>query len=181
MFTPGDPEPLLDSVEAKQATRQEEVVINGPWEFELKPTLDNRWGDFRQPASDGLLGPEARRFAYAEEIALNPGWEKPSAEVSGWRQTTCVFGPRFWKLGPVPPGPDADAVEVTLKGPAPLDPRVPVIITGREYRWQPYEYSLRYGVEGDPGHQGYHGLKAQVGDDFIALGVRRDTMTDRNR
>ena len=149
-----------------------EVTIDGPWEFELKPTLDNRWGDFRLPASDGLLGAEARQFAYAEETTPNPGWEKPSTDVSGWRRTTCGFGPRFWKLRPVPPGPETDAMEATLKGLDQLDSRVPVTIAGREYRWQPYEYSLRYGVEGDPGHQGYHGLKGAGQRRFPRVGCQ---------
>jgi hypothetical protein len=35
---------------------------------------------------------------------------------------------------------------------------------------QPYEFSWRWGLEGDPGHQGYHGLKAEMHDEFLALG-----------
>ena len=51
-----------------------------------------------------------------------------------------------------------------------VDPAVPVVIDGKPYRWSPYEFSLRWGVENDPGHQGYHGLKEEVPADFIALG-----------
>jgi hypothetical protein len=43
-------------------------------------------------------------------------------------------------------------------------------VNGKEYRWQPYEYSTRWGVEGDPGPQGHHGLKEMISDDFIVLG-----------
>jgi len=37
---------------------------------------------------------------------------------------------------------------------------------------------MRWGIEGDPGHQGYHGLKGEVPDDFIALGKQRFAATD---
>ena len=33
-----------------------------------------------------------------------------------------------------------------------------------------YDFSWRWGVESDPGHQGYHGLKAEVHDDFLTVG-----------
>jgi hypothetical protein len=47
--------------------------------------------------------------------------------------------------------------------------------------WQPYEFSMRWGVEGDPGHQGYHGLKAMVPDEFITLGKVLETSTSLTR
>ena len=34
----------------------------------------------------------------------------------------------------------------------------------------PYEFSWRYGKEGDPGIQGFHGLKGKITDNFIFLG-----------
>jgi len=35
---------------------------------------------------------------------------------------------------------------------------------------KPYEFSWRWGIEDDPGHQGYHGLKEYVHDEFLAIG-----------
>jgi hypothetical protein len=35
---------------------------------------------------------------------------------------------------------------------------------------KPYEFSWRWGLENDPGHQGYHGLKEEVHDEFLAVG-----------
>ena len=60
---------------------------------------------------------------------------------------TCSFGPQFIKHG-------------GLSGSAELP----------DQGGEPYEFSWRWGVEGDPGHQGYHGLKAEVHDDFIMIG-----------
>ena len=47
---------------------------------------------------------------------------------------------------------------------------MPVTVSGKTLFWQPYDFSWRYGKEGDQGHQGYHGLKRTVTDDFLCLG-----------
>jgi hypothetical protein len=61
-----------------------------------------------------------------------------------------------------------------------FDPRKRVVFGGKTYAWQPYEFSWRWGVEGDPGHQGYHGLKEKVNDEFIRLGkLTQDWTTTR--
>ncbi|MBU0639511.1 MAG: hypothetical protein KKB50_11650 [Planctomycetes bacterium] len=175
VFSPGDPGPLA---EPAKATTPHEIVLDGDWEFELRPTLDNRWGDFRLPASPTLIGPEAYHLAYMTETAPNPGWEDPATDITGWTQTTCGFGTHFWLLGPVPKEADANAIEDAATR-SRFDPRTSIQVGGCVYRWRPYDFSWRFGVEGDPGHQGYHGLKESVSDDFIALGVRHqeDTTT----
>lgn len=43
--------------------------------------------------------------------------------------------------------------------------------------FSPYEFSMRFGVEGAPGHQGYHGLKGNVTDDFLTIGKKTETQT----
>ncbi len=146
------------------------VVLDGPWDFELKPTLDNRWGDFRLPVTDRVIGPEARIFRYAQEDAAHPGWKSPDFDDSSWPQVTYGFGPKFWKLGPLGGDVDPSELEAALAERKRLDVSTPVRIAGKEYSWKPYAFSWRWGIEGDPGHQGYHGLKENVTDDFIALG-----------
>ena len=44
--------------------------------------------------------------------------------------------------------------------------------------YEEYAISLRYGVEGDPGHQGYHGLKGNVTSDFLQIGEPKETLRD---
>ena len=39
-------------------------AIDGEWDMEIVPTMDNRWGDFRLPSSDELIGVEARQMRY---------------------------------------------------------------------------------------------------------------------
>ena len=147
--------------------RHSAIPLEGPWEFELAPTLDNRFGDFHWPPTKALVGAEARRLKYAEETGLNPGWQDPRVDDTKWATATCGFGPRFWKLGPLPDGAQADAALAAL---AEVDPAQPVAIGGKSYRWQPYEFSWRYGLQDDCARQGYHGLKERVADEFIGLG-----------
>jgi hypothetical protein len=160
VFSPGKPE-LLSRAIPEEPVRS--IAVDGPWEFELKPTLDNRFGDFRLPASDGPIAAEAWRFRYADEVALDPGWLSPAFDDSNWKTVTHSYGPRFWKLGPLPENADLAALEAELVRARQIDPA--------NKSWQPYEFSMRWGVENDPGHQGYHGLKGEVSDDFIALGA----------
>ncbi len=145
-------------------------ALDGNWEFELKPTMDNRFGDFRWPPTPTTIGPEGRRFRHAEERGSREGWERPEYDDSFWPEVTQDFGPQFWLLGPLPDEIDLDE---SLSKLSHLDPAIPVMAGGRAWCWQPYAFSWRWGVEGDPGVQGYHGLKSRVTDDFIALGIRR--------
>jgi hypothetical protein len=164
VFSPGEPALVSQStVQDSQST----ISLDGLWEFELAPTLDNRFGDFHWPPTDSRIGAEARRLKYADETAADPGWQAPAFDDSKWPSVTCGFGPRFWKLGPLPDGVDADAALASIQQ---IDPAVPVRIAGKDYLWRPHEFSWRYGIENDCGHQGYHGLKIQVADEFIGLG-----------
>ncbi len=153
------------------------IPIVGTWEFELVPTLDNRFGDYRWPPTRGCLGAEARRFRYADETASAAGWEAAGFDDSKWPEVTASFGPKFWLLGPVPAAADASSIEAKLSSMNAVNPAEPVTAGGAELKWRPYEFSWRWGIEGDPGHQGYHGLKEQVGDEFIALGRVKFTGT----
>jgi hypothetical protein len=134
--------------------------LEGPWTFTVKPTLDNRFGDFRLPASEGCLGPEARRFKTAEETASGARWHEAGFDDSAWEETTYSFGPRFTAFGPLPPGADTEALESRLHADD----------VGEGY-WQPYAFSLRWGIERDPflTHwlSGPHGLKGHVPDEYL--------------
>jgi hypothetical protein len=160
---------MLSSVQAAR-------TLGGEWEFEVQPALDNRWGDFHWPPTPALIGPEVRRFAYRENVA--------SADPAAGTRTgtyadtvSCSFGPQFWELGPLPGIPEHD----TLLLGRTLDPRVGITFRGKTYSWHPYRFSWRWGVEDDPGHQGYHGLKEEVHDEFIRLGRVAQSWTSTER
>jgi len=138
VFSPG----AAEFAEPARLPPLTQIEVAGDWEFELQPTLDNRFGDYHWPPTPTLIGAEVRQLEYAE------------VEAGPWRKVTCSFGPQFWKLGPV----------ARVQNESSLKP---------DAHWTPYEFSWRWGIEGDPGHQGYHGLKEQVHDEFIALGTMR--------
>lgn len=179
VFSPGKP---LLAVSSDGEKHKVKIPVVGDWEFELKPSMDNRWGDYHWPATPELIGAEARIFRYAEEkTAVTArqdmpgdeklsGWEKPSFDDKRWRQQTYSYGQQFWRLGPMPADADVAAMEKTLAAMDHVDPAVLVNVGGKEYRWMPYEFSWRFGVEGDPGYQGFHGLKERMYDEYIRLG-----------
>ena len=166
------------------------TVLDGEWECEFLPTMDNRYGDFQWPSvpgDDGLIGPQARRFRWmreSAEMAVNAGRDDvvpaPAAigfDDSAWKKYTYAFGPKFRLLGPVPATGETamkseslDAFESQLAD-ADMLPEGDVSIDGMNRTWTDFDFSWRFGVEGDPGHQGYHGLKERMYDSFIRLGT----------
>jgi hypothetical protein len=131
VFSPGKAEAAVSRGENPASV----IDLDGPWEFELQPTSDNRFGDFHWPPTSTKIGAEVRQLWYCEgEHADGP-----------WRKVTCSFGPQFIQSATLPAGK----------------------------RGKPYEFSWRWGVENDPGHQGWHGLKEEVHDEFLAIGNPR--------
>ena len=148
-------------------------TLSGEWQVSFEPTMDNRYGDFRLPVTEDnkMIGLEARRFTWTRETPeLADSAMAPDADDSGWQTQLHGYGPQFYLLGPVPETLDPAIVEAELAKLDRVDPAVPVEIGGTSYRWQPYEFSWRYGKEGDPGIQGFHGLKGKITDNFIFLG-----------
>jgi hypothetical protein len=158
-----DPGRAATVAAAESAEAAAVVAVEGDWDFELAPTLDNRFGDYRLPAARTLIGAEARRFRYADEGPATARASDPQFDDSQWAETTYTYGPHFWKLGPLPAGAGTSAIEERLVAQATIDP-------AQKLLWGRYEFSWRWGIEGDPGHQGYHGLKEEVPADFIGLG-----------
>jgi hypothetical protein len=151
---------------------QKTVMLEGNWSSRIIPTLDNTFGDFRLPAKqDEMIGAEARQFQYAFDLKTNSSAENIS-EPANWRPQTYGFGVKFRQLGALPD----DISEQTQRQ---LEsellkisayPETPAVIDGKSYAWKDCDFSWQYGVEGDAGHQGYHGLKENMYDEFIRLG-----------
>ncbi|NQT86938.1 hypothetical protein HQ560_09250, partial [bacterium] len=175
VFTPGkehvNPPP-------RQERAVQKTVLDGEWAFELKPTMDNRYGDFRLPATDKVIGPEARIFRHAVESGDAAAWRTPAFDDSRWERVTYDFGPQFWLLGPIPAGAADAALDTELAKLTRVNPQEAVTVAGKPFRWRPYRFSWRQGLEGDPGHQGYHGLKENVTDHFLCLGKRGNALNE---
>jgi hypothetical protein len=167
VFSPG--EPLLAGETESSAIPMETLLV-GDWEFELKPTLDNRWGDYRQPAYAGFVATDANVIRYKSEFSPDPGWQSTGFNDSSWDTVQISFGPHFWKLGPLPGQADSLLLESKLSSMKSVDPAVPVEVAGKLYYWAPYEFSWHRGLKGNPGRQGYHGLKEWIHDDIFQFG-----------
>ncbi len=133
------------------------LTLDGDWGFELKPALDNRWGDFRLPINELVLGAEAQRF-----------------DVDGVGNCLNDFGRKFLILGPLPNDVDLSELETRLSKLDRVDPSEPISFNGRSRAWRPYSFSWRWGVEGNPGREGYHGLKEKIDSRFIGLGAKSE-------
>ena len=155
----------------------EVLSLEGTWDFCVEPVLDNRFGDFHNPATPELLGVEARRMRCFEQFDPSvdtANFTKPEMDDSAWPEVTAGFGPRFWLLGPIPPGTDTAALEQELSAMRSVDPERPIRVGGVELRWTRFDYSLRFGMENDPMLQqqsayAIHGPIGCVPDEFIHL------------
>ncbi|MDR1141305.1 MAG: hypothetical protein LBL62_06415 [Planctomycetaceae bacterium] len=145
-------------------------VIEGDWEFELVPTMDNTFGDFRLPIRENpfdhsfLLGAEARRFKnFSKNIDnTNITIADPNFDDATGETVTYGFGNQMF-LYHLKDGKTSTEFEQEL-----LSKNYPVTIGN--IKRQPYRFSWRWGVEGEPGDQrGYHGLKEIVSDDFLIV------------
>ncbi len=170
VFTPGQNPVKLPE---QQTTDEKEILLPREWKVRFIPTMDNRWGDFRMPVTEynDTIGIEARRFAWAgEDETLAQTAMLPATNDSLWEQKLHGFGTQFYVLGPVPQDVDIKKLEAELSRLKQVDKNMPVKVGNIILNWQPYDFSWRWGKEGDQGHQGYHGLKRTVTDDFLCLG-----------
>jgi len=162
-----DSQPLVDSMNIdrklslKQIIKTDEIcnVLPREWNCELLPTMDNRWGDFRLPSSNEKIGSEIRRarfFAQGMDMFLTMGYGS------------------YWRIMAVDREKDDELLGAQWNDGIPES----VILEGKRFFSSPYIYSLRYGIEDDPGHQGYHGLKGKVSNDFLVFGERMEKMTE---
>lgn len=163
-------EPKMANPSQTENVKTEIVEIDNEWEFELKPTLDNKYGDYRLPAFDAKLGVEVWKMKFAPESNSSANWQNPSFDDSNLQTAEVSFGQQFWKLGPLPEKADYSAIEAKLAALSQINPNEPVSVNGKLYFWQPYEFSWRWGLKGDAGHQGYHGLKGEVNNDIFTFG-----------
>jgi len=126
------------------------MQLQGPFTIKLEPTMDNRWGDFHYPASNEVIGAEADSFKYMEErqqAGISLGWDRKKFDDSGWPVVTYSYGPYWWHIGPFEEGKEPSTLlEHAKRG---------VIETqtyqsaGRSLKWEPYNFSQRFGYFGD--------------------------------
>lgn len=147
--------PHSDAQPMSEEKKMNAVQLSDEWNCEIVPVLDNRFGDYHYPATNEKLGAEIQRYHYLyspENASFN---KMDIANSNKWDKVTYTYGNEFFGSGATKEylGDDKLAALKTVpKG------------------WKPYSYSRRWGVEGDPGHQGYHGIKIMMNPEVIRLG-----------
>ncbi|WP_350347567.1 glycosyl hydrolase [Agromyces sp. G08B096] len=96
--------------------RERRVPVDVPWTGELRPTLDNTWGDFALPVGTDVAALQIWSFDWQERGAGGDEFDD-----GGWLRVRATFGERVRTLGPVPvehaPGPlSATEVAAVLAG-----------------------------------------------------------------
>lgn len=137
VFSPGEPE--MEQIIAKKDVPSFQIQYDGEWKVDLQPTLDNKWGDFRLPASDERIGAEARVFRFMPDEKASSDWMSPDFDDTAWDEGIYGYGPQ------------AETSSDSLPG------------------WRSVSFSWQYGIWDQPGSQGYHGLKSKVSDGFFIL------------
>jgi hypothetical protein len=172
VFSPGKAE--IET--ATEADNKEVIALDDNWEFELKPTLDNTYGDYSLPAYNGKIGVEISKMKYATQSSTTTNWQSPSFDDKTWSTATVSYGPQFLKLGPLPTDADFAALESKILKSNKADVNQPITLGEKQYSWSPYEFSWRWGLKDDAGHQGFHGMKAKINNELISFGK-----IDRNK
>ena len=161
-----------------------DIDLPNEWTVSFIPAMDNTYGDFRLPvtADNQMIGVEARRFSWMPEAKEARDHDLlsafPATGDSHWETKLYDFGTQFHILGPIPQEADIQELEKKLTGMDVDDLTEQVSVYCQDFSWQPYDFSWRWGREGDPGHQGYHGLKRTVTDDFLCLGKKQEALNE---
>ncbi|MDG1358227.1 MAG: glycosyl hydrolase, partial [Akkermansiaceae bacterium] len=128
------------------------ILPETDWQVSFIPTMDNRWGDFRLPVTEHnkMIGVEARRFEWTRG-------KEARSQLHG-------YGPQMLM--------HKAATALTTQQEAALSRSFTPYETGQgeQAEWTKYDFSWRYGVEDNPGHQGYHGTKGKISDNFLRVG-----------
>ena len=146
------------------------ITVPNAWDFTLAPTLDNRWGDFRLPITEVMIGAEARELRHLPTNQAPPNWQDPVCADHTWPTVRCGTGPLFWQIGPLPADCDAESAIKKIQSLTVTDAGISLSIGKHLLPLKAVESSWRWGIPGDPGDQGYHGLKGLISDDLLALG-----------
>jgi len=156
VFSPGQPH----QGESGISHLKSQIALDGDWECELAPTRDNRFGDYQWPPTQELIGPEMRQLWYQEG----------DSTTGVWRRVTCSYGPQMLRSKTKPAGDDARPVEFSRRYVYNKNGDFVSNITGADTR--PVAFSWRWGIENEILNQGYHGLKAEIYDEFLGVGKR---------
>lgn len=152
-------------LESKEFRLTEKIPVGKWWSCLLMPTRNNRYGDFSQPPSKKYIGAQVRSFWYYEsETEEVPFSYDIFRRKAGADKIPYGYGTKWLCAGPF--ATEDETEKVLFHG-----------ISGDLSQYHPYKMSERFGIYGDPGEQGYHGLKGRIDSDFLVLGESYETPT----
>lgn len=161
VFVPSSDAPVWKTSETVRS-----VALGDEWESEVVPVLDNRFGDFHYPGTPDKIRPEIRHYRYMLSDNKRPDWEHLRGQLSSWEEVTYTYGEEFVCSGAT----DRLLPDEYLAG-----------LDSAPEGWKPYVLSRKWGVPGDAGHQGYHGLKMKMNPEVIRLGTYKRESTGSSR
>lgn len=155
--------------EVRVSEPPEPITLTGKWNFNLDPTMDNKWGDFHYSPSLKVIGPEARRFKYKEEEEENGtklNWQSGDCDDSIWPEFTYTFGPYWWSAGPFEEGKEPKSLVEHIE-------KNGLASNRNKFKWQPYCFSQKFGHEDTKVHNANEedsspGLQG-VSEDFVVF------------
>lgn len=134
----------------EDADDHETIELDNEWTIDLEPTMDNRWGDFRYPPSDEIIGPEIDRIVHRaeepNEDGLQQGWYRGSVQTADWTTVARTYGPYFW-------------LRTGVEGDLGMTPNEDAA------GWVPYEFSKRFGKPDT--HPYLLGYTSTVSDNYL--------------
>lgn len=158
-------------------------ALSPDWQFSVEPTRDNRWGEFRWPPSDTLIGPEVRSFRYLDGSAApepKPEWLEAGFDESSWSEVLYSTGP-YW-LAATPASGNEAAVKDSLGALSGLGIGSSSKAGSETLNWQAVEFSKTIGLaKAAPwgGHSGYP--DGHINRKFIQLPEGRKLLFTRLR
>jgi len=167
------------------SVRSQQVIkpLADDWRFSVLPTRDNRWGEFRWPPSDELIGPEVRSFRYAEETSthgLQPGWQEPQYDDKSWQICRASIGPYWLVLGPLTQ--DSEVLRSVLEIQEGITAGARFESDRNQLTWRTVEFSKSIGLARAAlwgGHSGYP--DGAIDQNFVELARGRKLLFTRIR
>jgi hypothetical protein len=147
-----DPSSKAQISDIRPNNQNDSLRISGNWSFEQIPVLNNKWGDYYWPATDEKIPAMVNFLQYKYE--------------DKWIEQQVGYAPRFKVLQNIKDSLSEEELFAKVK---------------EADKWDDLTFSWRWGVKDDYGHQGYHGLKATMYDEFIRLGAIKREMTQLQR
>lgn len=166
VFSPGQPDLETEVLPQVETQLFETINLDSIWDCRFFPTMDNRWGDFRLPVSYDTIGVEVRELQYKSFKKSDIESLKSIRNENEWSTVRYSFGPQMQKVfadSETNFDDFVNAAKISL-----FDNEI-VKLESKEFVWEPYCFSWRWGVLDEPGSQGWHGLKEKVDNGYIIL------------